>query len=198
MAKNILNTDQMIEKLNEIHKLADEAVASEDFVRKLGGITLYAGMADFMAIQSARLLEQVILKAQLAEGKEPSFRPHEDTYFYDTQISTRRIVKKIKEFLPFKIPDSNNFSGDIQNINNLAEDYIKNTEKFLNYRNPIIHHIGSPKKTWAEIMELVNKAIVAFKDMEEAYRLFFETMQPYRFGPNEIKYFYGKETTTKK
>lgn len=197
MAKNILNTDQMIEKLNEIHKLADEAVASEDFVRKLGGITLYAGMADFMAIQSARLLEQVILKAQLAEGKDPSFKPREDIYFYDTQISTRRIVKEIKKFLPFKIPDSN-ISGDIQNINNLAEAYIKNTKKFLNYRNPIVHHIGSPKKTWANVMKLVDKAIVAFKDMEEAHRLFFEAMQQYRFGPNEIKYFYGKETTTKK
>ena len=198
MTRNILNTDQMIEKLYEIRKLADEAVASEDSVRKLGGITLYSGMADFWAIQSARLLEQVILKAQLAEGENPTFKPREDTYFYDEQISTRRIVKEIKRFLPFKIPDPNKFSGDIQKINNLAKAYIENTEKFLNYRNPIVHHIGSPNMNWADIMKLVDKAIVAFKDMEEAHRLFFEIMQPYRFGPIEIKYFYGKGTTTEK
>ena len=192
MARKKLNTDQMIEKLNKINKLASEAVASEDFIKKLGGITLYAGMADFLAIQSARLLEQVILKAQLAEGEEPSFKPHEDTYFYDERINTRRIVKEIEKFRPFEISDSNKFSGDIQKINNLAKAYIESTEKFLNYRNAIVHHVGSSKKTWDGIVKLVDKAIVAFKDMEAAHRLFFESMQPYRFGPNEINYFYGK------
>ena len=193
MARKKLNTDQMIEKLNKINKLAYEAVASEDFIKKLGGITLYAGMADFLAIQSARLLEQVILKAQLAEGEEPSFKPHEDTYFYDEQINTRRIVKEIEKFLTFEISDSNKFSGDIQKINNLAKDYIESTEKFLNYRNAIVHQVvGSPKKTLDDIVKLVDKAIVAFKDMETAHRLFFESMQLYRFGPNEINYFYGK------
>ena len=193
-----INTNQMIQKLNEVHKLANEAVASKNFTQKLGGMALYAGMADFMAIQSARLLEQVVLKAQLAEGKIPSFKPRGDNYFYDMRISTRRIVKEIKKFLPFKIPNSDKLSGNIQNINNLAKNYIKTTEKFLNYRNTILHHVGSPKKTLIEIMELVDKAIITFKAMEKAHRFFFETMRPYRFGPNEIKYFYGKETTTKK
>jgi hypothetical protein len=198
MARKKLNTDQIIEKLNKIVKLASEATASEDFVRKLGGITLYAGMADFLAIQSARLLEQVILKAQLAEGGEPSFKPHEDTYFYDEQVRTRRIVKEIEKFLPFRIPNSNDLSGDVEKINNLAKAYIKSTEKFLNYRNAIVHHIGSPQKTCDDIVKLVDKAKVAYQDMEAAHRLFFESIQPYRFGPNEINYFYGKEATTKK
>lgn len=180
MAKNILNTDQTLEKLNKFHKLADEAVTSGDFIRKLGSIILYAGIADCLAIQSARLLEQVILKTQLAEEKTLSFKPHGDTYFYDEKVSTRRIIKEIQKFLPFEVPNSIRFSGNIQKINNLAEGYIKSTEKFLNYRNLILHHIGNPKKTQDDIVELVDKAIVTFKDMEKAHTIFFETMQPYR------------------
>lgn len=181
----------MIEKLDKIHKLADEAVASEDFVKKLGGIILYAGLADFMAIQSARLLEQVILKSQLIEGKKPSFRPREDSYFYDAQISTRRIVKEIKRHLPFKVSDSSEFQGDIQKINEISEAYLKSTEKFLNYRNPIVHHIGSPKKKEKDILELIDKAVLAFKEMGKNYGNFMSIMQPYRFSPKEYKYFYG-------
>ena len=73
-----LTTVQQMKKMNRVSKLGSEGSASKNIVMKLGGIALYAGIADYLAIQSARLLEQILLKEQLSEGKKPSFLPHDD------------------------------------------------------------------------------------------------------------------------
>lgn len=190
----MLNTDQQLDKLNKFDKLAAGSIQSPDVIKKLGAFTIYAGMADFMAIQSARLLEQVILKAQLVKREKPTFHPHEDTYFYDARVSTRRILKEIQKFLPFQIhPSSTPVSRDeVEKINKAAKEYINKAYSFLDYRNPLLHQIGNPKKSSEEIERLIHKGLVAYQEMVVAHRIFFELIHPYRFGEKEISHFYNK------
>lgn len=190
MSLKILTTKKQIAKLSKLQTIANNAVKSDDFVQKLGGIAIFAGIVDFCAIQSARLIEQVILKARLDSGKNPSFEPHEDSYFYDKRISTRDIIKEIENMLPFKV--HHNSIGNEKKINDVAAKYLKSTKDFLNYRNALLHHIGSPKMSESKIESLIQKSIDTFNDVIIAHREFFETWQPYSFGEKELKYFYGK------
>lgn len=64
-------------------------------------------------------------------------------------------------------------------------------EIFLNYRNGIIHHLGSPKMTLGKLNTLCDKAILAYEDLQHAHTAFCEALQPYRFGEKELQYFYG-------
>ncbi len=61
MRKKVMSTDEQIAKLTEVERMAKEAAASYDIVRRIGAVTLYAGLVDFYTIQTARLMEQVIL-----------------------------------------------------------------------------------------------------------------------------------------
>lgn len=97
-----LDTVGQIRKLTTVERLANRASESTHLDRRLGAFLLYAGLVDFMAIQSARLVEQIVLKGQLADGKEPTFQPRPDTYFYSRAVSTRLIFRGIRKFLPFK------------------------------------------------------------------------------------------------
>ena len=72
-----LNTDKMIEKLSTITKLAKDKEKSHDIVERIGIIAVYSASVDHVLIQAARLVEQIILKSHLAEGKEIKFQPHE-------------------------------------------------------------------------------------------------------------------------
>lgn len=189
MPKKILSTDEQIKKLSNLQKIAATSVTSEKLTEKLGGIMLYAGLTDFYAIQSARLLEQVILKYELAQNKTPSFKPKNDEYFYDKRVSTRKIIKEIRKFLPVSIAEGS--SGDAQKSNEVAENYLVEVEKFLNYRNALLHHIGSPKVSEDKILKLIQKTVDSFHEMMRKHREFFETWQPYRFSLDEIKYFYS-------
>lgn len=53
----LLNTDQQIEKLNEVSRIADEAFQADAIDRQLGAFLLYAGLVEFILIQAARLLD---------------------------------------------------------------------------------------------------------------------------------------------
>jgi hypothetical protein len=196
--KDKLNTDQMIEKLEVLYSYTEKILANNIFIERLGAVTIYAGITDFYTIQSARLLEQIILKAQLLKGDGPSFEPKEDEYFFDNQLKTRNIIKEIKRMLSLKHLDSSNPEEENLKISEITKDYSKKTLKFLDYRNTIMHHIASPKKSIKEIEELIDKAIKAFKDMEASHKIFCETLAPYRFSDNEIDYFYNKNTQSKK
>jgi len=191
MRKKVMSTDEQIAKLAEVERMAKEAAASDDIVRRIGAVTLYAGLVDFYTIQAARLMEQVILKAQLAAGEEPKFTPRPDSYFYDNRVDTRRILNIIKkEILPFR-PMSPSSAVDADKANVLAKALIAKTNKFLNYRIAIIHHLGSPKMTLEELSTLCEKAILAYEDFQRAHTTFFKAVQPYRFSEKELLYFYG-------
>jgi hypothetical protein len=186
----VLSTEEQIQKLEPAMHLANEASKSTDIDRRLGAFLLYAGMVDFLAIQAARLVEQIILKAQIAEGKKPAFQTHPDTFFFDRRISTRRILKGIRKFLPFKSLDPSANEG--KRITDLANQMIDIGFEFLNYRNPIIHHIGNPTKTFEDIIALCDRANKVFHKFCKAHKDFFEAASPYRFSKKELEYFCGQ------
>lgn len=191
MPKKILSTNEQMEKLNEVMRMAKEAGDSNDLVHKVGAVTLYAGLVDFLTIQAARLVEQVILKSQLAGGGEPRFKPRSDSYFYDKRVDTRRVVNIIKkEILPFRL-GSLGSAEDAERANTLAKDLIKKTNDFLNYRITIIHHVGSPKMELQQLTTVCDKAIRAYEDFQRANTALFEALQPYRFSEEELRHFYG-------
>lgn len=190
MPKKLLNTDQKIEKLNHYTKLAQEALDSDDFVTRLGAIVIYAGLSDFYAVQSARVLEQVILKAQLKEAKQSSFQPREDDYFYDTQVPSRRIVKEIKRHLPFG-PSGEATQEKVDEVNEATTAYLKSLGKFLSYRNTVVHHLGNPKIGTDDFAEVCAKTIRQFHDCTERHNQFMTSIQPFTFSQEEKDYFYG-------
>ncbi len=191
MRKKVMSTDEQIAKLTEVERIAKEAATSDDIARKVGAVTLYAGLVDFCTIQTARLIEQIMLKAQLAVGEEPKFTPRSDSYFYDNRVDTRRIVNIIKkELLPFRA-GSPGSAANADQSNILAKTLIDKTSKFLNYRNEIIHHVGNPKMTFSKLSTLCDKAILVYEDFRRAHTAFFEFIGPYRFGEKELLYFYG-------
>ena len=191
MPKKPMTTDEQIEKLKEVLRIANEAAVSDDIVRKMGAVTLYAGLVDFYTIQAARLIEQVILKSQRALGEKPRFAPSPDSYFYDNKVDTRKVVSIIKKkILPFRTGSPGSVEATNQ-ANIFAQELIKKTDKFLGYRARIIHHLGSPKMTLGELNTLCDKAIRAYDDFRRAHTAFFEAVQPYRFGMKESQYFYG-------
>jgi len=189
VSQEFLSTDEQVAKLSKLHDKATEAVKSNNLIEKLGGITIFAGITEFYVIQVARLIEQVILKSELAQNKNPSFQPKDDSYFYDERVSTRTIIKVIEKFFPFKL--HGNSEGDESKINAVAKKYLESVGKFLNYRNALLHHIGSPKISENKIFELIQKSIDSFFTTMESQQEFFKTWQPFRFGSNELKYFYN-------
>jgi hypothetical protein len=131
------------------------------------------------------------LKSQLAAGEKPRFAPRPDSYFYDNKVDTRRIVSIIKnEILPLR-PGSPGSVEAANQANIFAQEWLKKTNRFLNYRAAIIHHLGSPKMTLGELNTLCDKAFLAYKDFQRAHTAFSEVVQPYRFGMKELQYFYG-------
>ena len=109
-----LKTDEMIKKLNILTSLAKEKETSKNIVDRLGVVMIYSSMVDFYLIQAARFAEQIILKTQLLDGAV-TFQPHEDSWFFDRQIRSRRIISEIKKLLPFKAvkPQDADFSRPI-------------------------------------------------------------------------------------
>jgi hypothetical protein len=188
--KKVLSTDDQIDKLDYLTAIAKAAAAEPELIKRLGALTIYAGEVDFYGIQAARLVEQIMLKAALAEEKEPPFQPHADTYFYDNQVSTRLILKGIEKLLPFRSPDPEEEEA-ARCVNELASRFLEAAHRFLNYRNAIMHHIGNPKNTLDDINGICDKALSAFDDVVGRHREFFEAAAPYRFGPRELEYFYG-------
>lgn len=184
-------TEDQIKKINNLRKKAEDALKSDDFILKLGGVSVYAALCDFMAIQSVRLIEQILLKGQLAD-ENVSFQPHEDNYFYDNKVSTRKILKEIKKFLPFgpHSKSTNTSTESIKKMDIATDIYLDKSHEFLNQRNAILHHMFSQKKSYEEIEYLVIKAGLLFLEMEKLHREFMEIGGPFRFSEKEINHFY--------
>ncbi len=187
----VLNTDQQIQKLSFLMQLA-EGSHDSDLLTKLGSIVIYHGLVEFFAIQAARLLEQIILKKQLYEKRQPTFAPHEDAWFYDKQISTRMILQEIKKFLPFEdISTRKKYDKEVK-------DFLKASNEFLNYRNSLIHRLASPKTDLEGIRHCCDKATQTYQKVIQTQKIMFETLAPYRFSQKEIDFFYGKKSEAKK
>jgi hypothetical protein len=183
----LLGTDEQIAKLTTVLKVANSAAGSTDIDRRFGSFLLYSGVVDFLVIQAARLLEQIVLKEQLARD-EVTFSPHDDAYFYDQAISTRSILKTLRKHLPFRSDDS---PDEAEKVTELVNRMIERGLEFLNYRIPVVHYIGHPTKTLNDVMEFATRAIENFQEFREAHKEFFEAAAPYSFSSKELKHFYG-------
>ena len=182
----LLNTDQQIQKLAFLAQLAEEG-SDPELLAKLGSIVIYTGFVEFLAVQAARLLEQILLKSQRQQGKQPTFTPHEDAWFYDNRISTRRILKEIKRFLPFKdIKSGQKYDEEVRN-------FLKAANEFLGYRNSLIHRLASPRTDLEDIKHCCDKLTEIYQQVTQTQRIMFETLRPYRFSKKDIEYFYGKQ-----
>jgi len=187
----LLNTDQQIQKLNFLEQLAKDNLDSE-LLAKLGSVIIYNGLVEFYAVQAARLVEQITLKYQLLEKRQPTFTPHEDTWFYDKQISTRIILKEIKKFLPFKdISTGQKYDEEVRN-------FLKAANEFLDYRNSLIHRLASPRTDLEDIKHCYDNLIKIYQQVIRTQRIMFEALAPYRFSEKEIDFFYGKGGGIKK
>lgn len=185
-----LDTDQQIDKLQQATRLAEQAAASGETASRLGALVLYAGIVDFLVIQAARLVEQIALKGQLAQGQEPAFMPNDDAFFYKRKMSTARILKDIRKLLPYRGASAER-GGEPARITKLAETMIRRGLAFLDHRDPLLHQIGNPSRTFDDVLAMVAPAIVAYHAFREAHKAFFEAAGPYRFGPEEMEHFYG-------
>lgn len=183
-----LNKDEQIEKLNQLTEMANKK-REGDLSDKLASFVIYAGIVEFVSIQTARLVEQVVLKGQLAEHKKPTFSPHEDEFFYNKRVKTRIILYGIKKFLPFH--DAND-GEECQQINKKIRKFIKDIGKFLDKRNDIIHRIGSPATSLDDLKDLCDKALDYYDEIYKEQTEIFGILGKYRFSEEEMKYFYGK------
>ncbi len=185
-----LDSQGQVAKLETAMRLAEAAATSKDLATRLGALVLYAGIVDFFAIQAARLIEQIMLKGQLADGIAPKFLPHDDTYFYGRRISTGRILKGINKLLPFHATDENR-RAEADRTTQLAKEMVARGLEFLESRNPLLHQIGSSSRSFDDVVFLVDQAIPRYHAFREAHTKFFESAGPYAFGPSELAHFYG-------
>ena len=190
MAKTdkFISREEKIGKINFFQKLADSSEQSRDLSKKIGACAIYAGLIDFSAIQSVRLLEQILLKAEIQRGKKPSFLPHGDAFFYDKKLDTRRLVQEIKKFLPFKATGGA-MKEDAERINSLALDFINSVNTFLDSRNTLFHHIGSPRKSIVDINDVCDKVISQYKKCAMANARFILAAKPFCLTASELKHF---------
>ena len=180
MKKN-LTINEQIEKLNYLEK---DIQNDEELLHSIAYVLIYNGMVEFIAIQAIRLFEQIILKSQLAQNQKPIFEPHTDEWFYNKQVSTRKILKEIKKFLPLR--NENNKEVFIHEINK----FLKLGNDFLNIRNSIIHRLGNPKTSLRDIRKNCTILTKIYKDFLVAQKEIFKKLQPYRFSEKEIRHFY--------
>lgn len=181
-----LDSKKQIKKLNFLAELANSK-RNGDLTSKLAAFTIFNGFIDFYSIQAARLIEQIILKAQLAENKPLVFSPHEDEWFYDNRVSTRRILKEIKKLLPFH--DRKNPEKD-REINERTDNLLQLVNKFLDYRNAVIHRLGNPNTSLDDLINCCDRALDYYDKVRVAHREMVEILRPYRFSEKEIDYFY--------
>ncbi len=178
VSRENLVTEEQLSKLNRIQQLADAASRSPDIERRLGAFVLFAGLVDFQAIQAARLLEKIILKAQAITGATPTLHPHDDLYFYRKRIRTRHIFMEIRRFLPFGATSSATVN-QAREITDFAEQMIDTGLRFYELRNPIVHRIGHPDISFEDVVRKCDRATVIFGEFQEATRRFFEAARPF-------------------
>ena len=192
-----LDTDQQIDKLQQAMRLAEQAAASGETASRLGALVLYAGIIDFLAIQAARLVEQIVIKGQLAQGQQPAFMPNDNSFFYKRKMSTARILKDMRKLLPFA-DASGEKRGEPARVTKFAETMIGRGLAFLDHRDPLLHQIGNPSRTFDDVLGMVAPAIAAYHAFREAHKTFFEATGPYRFGPEEMEFLWQQAPMIRK
>lgn len=190
MVKRIISKREKISQIDYFQGIADEAAKSKDFSKKIGACTIYAGLIDFTAIQSVKLLEQILIKSEIHRGKKPSFKPHDDSFFYTQRIDTRRLVKEIRKFLPFKATGGAR-NEDAEVVNKLAFEFIDSINLFLDYRNDLMHQLGSPNKDTEDINTLCDKIIEQYKICLLSVNHFVIAAIPFKLNEQEYNKIYG-------
>jgi hypothetical protein len=188
MTKKVLSREEFKEKLNVLSLGADSAIEDSDLMKRLGAIATYAAMSDFYAIQAARLIEEIILKAQLATTPITTFEPKGDSFFSDNQVRTRKILSEIKKYF-LALRNSNIGDTMVDNISIAAQKYTDSTSSFLVLRNMILHNLCSKDKSIFDISSLVKDAGKKYLIMCESHKEFMLLAQPFRFSEKEIKHF---------
>jgi hypothetical protein len=180
--------NKQIEKLNRVEQMADRASQPNNGIEiRLGALLLRSGLADYRAIQAARLAEQLVLKGQVAQGLTPKFQPHWDDFFFSKQVRTSRILSEIRKMLPF----SSKYEDLAGELTKLAHSMVKCGFEFLESRNIVIHHIGNPTETMEGLLIVCDEANQRYLQFREAHRAFFTKAQPFGFSEQEINRFYG-------
>ncbi len=166
-----------LDKLKYFEKTTKETSANNDIISKIYKVTIYSGFCDFQAIQLARVLEQIIIKNQIHK-KLPFDLPHEDSFFYDKKISTRKIFIVIeKQILP-----------NIENHDDkkIIKEYLNFGHSFLDKRNVVIHDIGNPKKDLDKVLYSIDKALELYEEMTQAHSKLMEYLAPYTLSEKEL------------
>lgn len=170
------------EKMEYLNSLIQEFSNSNNFVNKLALVTIEAGFADFYAIQLARALEQCIIKFQIQNKKDFQV-PHEDTFFYDEKILTRKILNTIEKEILNQLIDQNIIEG--------LSKYLKNAHAFLNERNVVLHNTGDPKFSKENIISLVENYNQLFSKMIKNHSHIMEQLSPYTLTESQRKTVYS-------
>lgn len=176
-----------VSKLNSVSKLIESVHPTDDILKRLGAFLLYTGLVDFMAIQAAKLSEQLIAKQYLENKKTVPFELHNDLFFYNAKISTNRIFFELKRILRFS-SDINKDNAD--DINKLGAEMVKQGEKFLRLRNKLVHGIGDSRIQLSDWQACADSAIIRFRKFEIVQRKFFEAAAPFRLTAEQIKVCY--------
>ncbi len=162
-----------IDKLDFLVKKADASFESEDLISRIGACTIYSGIMELLAIQAAKLIEQIIVKSR---GKGEI---HDDSFYYDEKVSSRRILRAIKETLPFSAV-GNTKEGDAQKVNELAVKLVESGHRFLDSRNILIHHMGNPEKSLKDIEDSCNGIKKSFEEFSTAQKEFIVFAERFR------------------
>jgi len=189
----LITKEEQLVKINELISKANQAAASSDFVTKLGGLTLFAGNIDYLAIQVARAMEQAVLRYDLIEKRPLSKQvqdgiPHEDEWFYDNKVSTRKILKISINYLP-------NITGPHESLKEKIREMCECGETFLNHRITAIHFLGNPRISKEKMEDAVHKAVATHNEFMLKYKSFREEIQPYLFTSSDKQYFFSNDTT---
>jgi len=184
-----LDTNDKIDKFNYLSKLAEEKTRG-NIADKLAASTIYAGQVEFLTIQAARLMEQVLAKGKLELKKDVTFNLHEDGYFYEKHngkfFTARYLLKGIKKLLPLK--DEN--SQIATKINKQITDFIKAASIFLDKRNDVIHGLGDPNNSLDDIIKYCKESFELYKEVLEKSKIMFESLAPYRPTADQLKILY--------
>lgn len=183
-----------IPKLNKLSKLIKQNRESSDFTSKMGIAVIMAGQLEFMCIQVYRTLEQIKIK-QLIEENKPFPAPTSNQFFYDKKINSRKILEEVKKMLPLVFLKG---SGDPEKHRELIADcneklisFVRESHKFLDNRNIMIHHLGNPQILFEEIENKLEENFEVFDKINSKQEV-IKHLAPYTLDHEQRKKVYGE------
>ena len=180
------SSQDRIVDLNTATKLSDQAANSEDLASRLGSLVLNAGMLDLMVIQTARVIEQTLLKSQMLTTGEPQFSPGEDSWFYRKKIPTRKMLKMLRKHLPFPSEGCSELDR-IQLANEAGSKMIDLGLSFLADRDLVVHRIGHPDCTLDELFKKCDAANQVYLKFREENGKFMEALNPFILSKEQFE-----------